>query len=435
MSVRRGAPLAAAVNARIAEICRTRFGLELPDARARSVEVAVGRAVEVLAERDATTLLGRVERGDERALDVLAEQLTIGETYFLRDPQHFAFVREVALPDAARRGRREPVLWSAGCATGEEAYSLAIAAVEALGPASSFVVIGTDVNERFLERARAGWYGRWSFRGVDEQTRERWFVPEGRGFRVSDHLRARVRFARVNLVDPGPERPRGVDVVFCRNVLIYFDGASVARAARHLVDSLLIGGWLVPGPSDPMLNGDLPLAAVRLPGLVAYRREAPAAQARRMTGPPAIKALHAPSRRSSGATTAAARSLADAGDAHAARRIVDDVLRDRPEDVEAYVLRATLRYGDGDDEGALDDLRAATQLDRTLPIARLLAAMCHTRRGDQAAAARSLREAMTILGDAPDDSPTRAGGGMTNAELRATCARLLRARNGEGRRR
>ncbi|MDB4930786.1 MAG: uncharacterized protein JWM10_3270, partial [Myxococcaceae bacterium] len=250
---------------------REALGLVFPPSRAASLDQGVLRAAAVLGEGDPAELLRRLVAGDPAAREALVVELTVGETYLFRDDDHFSFVRDVAIPEATRRGKGMR-LWSAGCATGEEAWALAIVAHEALGAgASDVTVIGTDLNPRFLERAAEGWYGAWSFRGVDAKRRERWFVPEGRGWSVAAELRATVRFAQLNLLEGHAAWPAAVDVIFCRNVAIYFDLETVGLVAARLARSLRDGGWLVPGPSDPLLPDNIGLAAT-VRGPLVYRR-------------------------------------------------------------------------------------------------------------------------------------------------------------------
>jgi chemotaxis protein methyltransferase CheR len=419
---------------------RAAIGLVFPPSRAAALDQGVGRAAAVLGEPDPEGLLARLVAGDPAAREALAVELTVGETYLFRDDDHFTFVRDVALPEAARRGGGVR-LWSAGCATGEEAWSLAVVAHEALGAAARDVtVIGTDLNPRSLERAAAGWYGPWSFRGVDPGRRERWFVPERNGWRVAPELRATVRFAPLNLLDDPAAWPAAVDVIFCRNVAIYFDLETVARVASGFARSLRPGGWLVPGPSDPLLPGDLGLAAT-LRGPLVYRRAEPAAPPRPPTRRPSLPRLRpraappgvgAPPRasRPSPAPTPTpaverARALADRGDVAGAALLLDAALGADGLDPALYLLRSTVRQAAGDDRGAAADAERAIVLDRTLAFAHVLSASARARLGEVAAARRALRNARALLLPA-DDAPVPLASGQGRASLLAFCERLNR---------
>lgn len=189
---------------------------------------------------------------------VLATQLAIGETFFHRHAEQLAALREHALAPlvATRRadGSRRLRLWSAACSSGEEAYTLAMIALSLTGdePGWQIEVLGTDLRAEALERARAGLYGDWSFRGVPPAVRRRWFEPASDGrLQVRQALRRCTRFEQANLVGGlGAWQGAGFDLILCRNTLMYFAPERAARAASHLRGCLREGGWLVVGPSE-----------------------------------------------------------------------------------------------------------------------------------------------------------------------------------------
>jgi chemotaxis protein methyltransferase CheR len=185
-------------------------------------------------------LVARAERDDARVRHRITQAVPVGESYFFRLPEHFKYVRETL----ARRWAAEPgrtwSIWSAGCAAGEEAYSLA-AVLRAAGVAS-FEIVGTDLVEANVAAARSGSFGPWSVRGgvalLDDP-----FVPASEpGVReVRPELRARTRFSVHNLLDAPPE-PARFDLIFCRNVLIYFTPEAASRACASLASALAPGG-------------------------------------------------------------------------------------------------------------------------------------------------------------------------------------------------
>ncbi len=261
---------------------------------------AVGKWVERL----------RALKGNHPEWLSIIENLTVHETFFFRDRAQMTLLREIVLPrlveDAERSGRRALRLWSAGCATGEEPYSLAIMALEAMreiGAASAtpsggllpaagwtLSVLGTDIARPVLTRAERGLYtespGLSSFRDLPAQYR-RWFEevpadrtgggtgggsggdPETTLWRVLPELRRVVSFAPHNLADPPPDRD--FDLVACRNVLIYMDAPARRIMQGSLADSLRVGGFLLFGPTD---HPDLSAAfeACWGDGAVSYRR-------------------------------------------------------------------------------------------------------------------------------------------------------------------
>ncbi len=185
---------------------------------------------------------------DEPAvLDALVDALVIGETFFFRDAAQLELIQARVVPDvAACHPDRALRAWSAGCATGEEAYSVAIALAEA-SPPSGFTVLATDVSRSSLARAAAGRYREWSLRGAGAARARPYLSRDGDRWCVAPALRARVDFAYLNLAGEAfPAAATGtadLDLVLCRNVLIYFDPAAVERTARKLFAALAPGGF------------------------------------------------------------------------------------------------------------------------------------------------------------------------------------------------
>lgn len=227
----------------------------------------------------------------------LVETLTVHETYFFRDLPHHAHLRTTVLPLLIRQrlatGERALRLWSAGCATGEEPYSLAIVALEALADLGegertdyglitpwTLDVLGTDISRPAVRQARNAVYGGEGLNAFRELPIHyaRWFVPlEGaeKGYsRVRADARRPVRFAQHNLMDAAPPED-GFDLVSCRNVLIYFDEDSRRAAQRQLVQGVRPGGVLVLGTTDKPAE---PARFERLKGdrAIAYRLGTPA---------------------------------------------------------------------------------------------------------------------------------------------------------------
>ncbi|HSV34152.1 MAG TPA: CheR family methyltransferase [Ramlibacter sp.] len=216
---------------------------------------------------------------------ILASHLTVGETYFLRDKPLLNVFAGHMLPELLSRrralGQRRLHIWSAGCCTGEEPYSLAILVEQALPDLAEWDVriVGTDVNPRFLEKARAGRYNEWSFRGVPAAWRQRYFERTADGlYRVCDSVRSLVSFAELNMAqDTYPRATNGtsdVDVIFCRNLLMYFDSKQVAKVAERLRESLQVGGWLIVSPTEAAATAFPGLEPVNFEAAVAFRKQA-----------------------------------------------------------------------------------------------------------------------------------------------------------------
>jgi chemotaxis protein methyltransferase CheR len=241
------------------------FGLSLSEGLERALRNGLASAAAALGVAPAS-LASRVAQGDRASLHALVEHAVVPETYFWRHPDQIA-----ALSAAAFATPAPLALWSAGCSSGEEPYSLAIALLEAGRAGRGDRILASDVSERLLETARRGSYGPWSIRRMPRHLTDRW-LPGVDERRVSDEVRALVEFRRHNLVaDPAPGL---FDVVVCRNVLIYFEASVAAEVLYRLVQALRPGGLLVVGPVELSLAVPLGLEWVDQAGAALLRRPA-----------------------------------------------------------------------------------------------------------------------------------------------------------------
>ena len=222
--------------------------------------------------------LGRAVQVPGDARDAVLTELTVGETYFFREDRQFDLLRTHILPSLLEtRGALSPLrVWSAGCASGEEPYTVAMTLRE-LGWSHPARILGTDVARARLNAARRGRYTRWSLRGVTPARIERWFDKRASHFQLDPGILASVQFSALNLVaDEYPSAATDTmdqDVVLCRNVLIYFDMPTVALIATRLLAALAPNGWLLLGASDPPLSDLVPCEVVMTPAGMAYRRD------------------------------------------------------------------------------------------------------------------------------------------------------------------
>lgn len=209
-------------------------------------------------------------------LQILVERLCIYETRFMRDPPDFRALACFILPQLAREmrrsGRNRMRLVSAGCSTGQEVYSLAMIVEEAKAELGDAVaeVIGLDLSSEALERAQRGRYTPREVMTLDPWRQARYFRPAGDEMEVVPSLRKRVRFMQTNLAGDLPVSQ--VEVVFCRNVLIYFSAETRQAVIRSLLATLRLGGYLVVGSADSMWGHRDFLQVTRTSGTVVFRR-------------------------------------------------------------------------------------------------------------------------------------------------------------------
>jgi chemotaxis protein methyltransferase CheR len=233
-------------------------------------------------------------------LQTLASHLTIGETYFFREKQTFEVLAHRVLPDLihSRRGREQQLrLWSAGCCTGEEAYSLAILLQQLIPDLVDWqvTILATDINPHFLQKAAAASYGEWSFRDAPVGFKELYFQRNKAGrYVVAPKIKAMVTIEHLNLAEDGypslATDTNAMDLIFCRNVLMYFTPAQARKAIGKLHRSLLDGGWLAVSPCEASQTLFAQFATQNFPGLVLYRKSE--TEAGRASGlPPAVSPI------------------------------------------------------------------------------------------------------------------------------------------------
>jgi chemotaxis protein methyltransferase CheR len=217
---------------------------------------------------------------DGRELRALAAAMTVGETYFMRVPEQFRAFAEVALPERVRRraGIGPLRVLSAGCASGEEAYTLAMVAREALGAgeAASIRIDGIDVHAELLARARRATYTEWSLRALPDPLRQRYFQRVGASHQLAPDLAKQVRFEERNLLDEDAAfwRSGAFDVIFFRNVSIYFTPEATRRVIARLARALAPAGYLFLGPAETLrgISSDFDLRDTH--GTYYYQRKA-----------------------------------------------------------------------------------------------------------------------------------------------------------------
>lgn len=370
----------------IKELLKQRSGL---DAEALGT-AALERAVRQRAADRGCADLARywsVLHASPTELQELIEAVVVPETWFLRDPESFAALGRLAverLGAGDRGGDAGLRLLSLPCATGEEPYSMALTLLDAGVAPARFIIDAVDISGHALALARRAEYGRNAFRGIDPLLRDRHFTGAGERWRPSDAVRGQVRLRHGNLLggDPLPGEPP-YDIVFCRNVLIYFDRPTQQRALAMLKRLLKPDGLLFVGPSETALLLRDDFHSLKLPLAFAFRRGPAAAAAPpvvpratalpprprpagppprvppRPAPPPAARAIHPPA----ADPLAAAARLADAGRFDEAERLCGEHLRAQPESAAALHLLGLVHDARGDVERAGDCYRKALYLD------------------------------------------------------------------------
>ena len=327
-------------------------------------------------------------RGGGDELQALVEAVVVPETWFFRDPEAFTAMTAHLTRTLRTLPPAQPVhALSLPCSTGEEPYSMAMALLDANVPAGSFHVDGIDISQRSLTHAQAAIYRKVSFRGTSSDFRRRHFERLGDRHRVAERVRGQVAFRQGNLLRPDTlPHVRRYDVVFCRNVLIYFDRAAREQAVAVLRDLLAPGGLLFVGPAETsalVSLGFLPagvpgaysvpastgmattrVAPARSPGSVPPRRSVPVAAARPAPAPmprPGPRSEPAPVPAPDALTLAA--QLADEGRFAEAATHCEAHLRRRGPSAQAFYLLGLVRDAEGDASQAAACYRKALYLD------------------------------------------------------------------------
>jgi chemotaxis protein methyltransferase CheR len=382
----------------LAQVLRKETGIVIQGPQLASLEAAMARVRPSMDARSFLRAIG-VGAASDGLLERLIDEVTVNETFFFRQRDELDAIQWHPLLEAAREAGSSTVrVWVAACSTGEEAYTLAMLACEALGTSQPPVsILATDISTDALARARAGGYRGRTVRMLEPRIRERYFVPDGDGdgVAVGESLRRMVEFGRHNLVnDPVPGSADGrFDLVACRNVLIYFDGQTVERAIGTLERALTPCGVLVLGAADRLCDS-------------AQRLGRPGRPPRSEAAPPK-RELRRPLGREEPAPVppselASALAAANEGSLRDAVEITERLLEANPLDADAYFVRGLAELGLGDADAAVRSLRRALYVDPSFALAAFKLARAHELRGDRDAAVRAYELALHTLD--PEDS-------------------------------
>lgn len=430
-----------------------------------------------------------MERGDDggRELRALVTRLTVGETYFFRNRAQFAVLRDELLPALIARRRRESPrlrIWSAGCSTGEEPYSIAILLLELLPDIAGWDIhlLATDINEDALAAAREGLYRNWSFREVEEHYRARYFRPESESHRILPAVKSLVTFRYLNLADGlFPTAATGtddLDLIVCRNVMIYFTPKLCIEITHQFFRCLADRGVLLVGHSEhsdliypgfsrrfhdhaviyeksgpnPVWekglairfrgSGPLPPGflthAPRSKGRAGVQRpenteetvlfERAALLSQEMRTAEAVQAFQrvlALNPANERAIYAIAMLLANSGDAAGAVEWGERLLAVNPLHLEATYLLAIVARELGEEGRELALLKRSLYLNPDFVLGHFQAGLYHLKRGKRRQAERSLRNVLRLLGRTDGGVRVEGVDGMTVGRLRETVLGLL----------
>jgi chemotaxis protein methyltransferase CheR len=431
----------------VASMIQRESGIELKPSQFPSLQAAIARVDRGLT---AEALLHRVISSE--TIERLIDEVTIRETFFFRHPSELdAIDWPCVLRSARARGSELIRVWVAGCASGEEAYTIAILASEAFASASPPVrVLATDIAPTALEQAIVGRYGERAVRNLPGGVRERYFSSAGAVSTVGERLRGLVEFRRHNLVrDPMP--PTGeqrFDVILCRNVLIYFDRPTVEHVLERLEGALAPAGLLLLGAADRLSGQSLPVPRGQPGGAVARLSSAREPHRGVLRGSPGrdragVKRPHStPARPPEQAsreqepceqpsldprpTPADAMKAADGGELDLAVQIAQDVLAENPLDSQAHYIRGVAELARQDARAALEPLRRALYIDPNFSLAAFKLACAHDALGELGPARRTYERTQRTLDHCATEQRTRSDQ-LDLLDIAAACHTRLKA--------
>jgi chemotaxis protein methyltransferase CheR len=402
----------------LAELLGRRLGLAVEPSRAQQLLELRSRALGVPRHL-------YVPRIDTLELEALFAELSVSESYVLRDAAQLRAFTDVALPNTASSHVR---ILSAGCAGGEEAYTLALLFADADGERTADV-LGVDLSADAIAKAQRARFSEWALRATPPNLRARWFTADGAPLLSA---RTRVHFRRANLLEGFP--PASFDIVFCRNTLMYFLPDQMRHVLEGLARALVPGGYLFLGHAESTRGITDAFTLCHSHDTFYYRREGAASP--RTTW---FETIGSASDRIAGLAEAArvqvqqtkppAECVADAvlaldvGDFVASEALCRLALASASPAIsaEAHYLIAISRDGQRDHDAAVELYRTAAALDPQFAMPRLRHGMLARRRGDKSTAHRELSSAMMLLAEEREERVDRFGGGFSRALLIELC--------------
>ncbi len=275
-----------ALLSRLSDFLESQIGLHFPQERWRDLERGIAVASRESGYREVQAYIHWLLAAPLTRTQVegLASHLTVGETYFFREKRSLDILEQQILPellDARAPTGKHLRIWSAGCCSGEEPYSIAMLLDRLIPDIGNWklTILATDINPRFLRKAAQGMYSEWSFRDTPGWLKERYFTKRQDGrFEIQPRIRRMVSFSYLNLAEDAypslVNDTNAMDLILCRNVLMYFAQDRAKKVVDKLQCSLVDGGWLITSPAETSNVLFSTFTAVEFPGAFLYRRMA-----------------------------------------------------------------------------------------------------------------------------------------------------------------
>jgi chemotaxis protein methyltransferase CheR len=459
--------------ARFRDLVLERSGLFFPEPKRKVLVQGLSEALEVSASDGLSSYyeLLRSNPPTHPEWDRLVGCLTVGETYFFRNKGHFDALANRILPEIIahrQHSNRRIRIWCAGCATGEEPYSIAILLHELIPHLASWniLLLATDINRDAMRRARDGVYRSWSFRGTNQNLQERYFQPQGTRFAIRNDIKEMVSFDYLNLVEDGypslSSRTSGMDLILCRNVTIYFSPEVTQQVVNRLFNCLVEGGWYIPGASEPNMVTYRAFEQQTFPRAAVYRKpvatQLPAAPRLPVSTAgvpaPSSPALVPPASASEpphvdlladaqglmemGQVEEAQATLyrkldqdphhipthcllgrlyANQGNLEEARHWCEQAIERDKLQPEPHFLLSLIHQANGHTELAVDALKKTIYLDPDFILAHYTLGTLYQQQGNRSLAQRSFRNAGQLMASRPRDEPVPSADGLLVGRL------------------
>ena len=394
-----------AILSRLSQFVADEMALEFPETRWRDLERGIQAAASTAGAPDAVSYAEWLLSAplSRTQIESLAGELTVGETYFFRDKRMFDLLEESILPALIRErqsGDRRLRIWSAGCCTGEEPYSIAILLDRVLPLASQWqiTILATDINPRYLRKASEGIYTEWSFRNPPAWLKQGYFTPApGKRYQILPRIRNRVTFEYLNLAeDTYPSlsgHTNAMDLIFCRNVLMYFSPERVRHVAGKMNRCLVDKGWLIVSPTEVSSDMFPQFTPVYYDGAILYRKgraPAPVAPAWPIPEIPVPQPFFEPQ------VTGVPQVLFEAGEFAEAKEQIETATEEAEPNVEQMTLLAKICANMGELSKALEWTEKALAADKLRPGVHYLRATILQEQGAADEAAAALRRTIYL---------------------------------------